>query len=175
MPELSRDEAEKKVNTLPQDKRNQTAIVNLMNGVGQIKKIVHQIPGGRTLTETEDESTLPAAVFNWVRRAGTFERFEISLIGEYDHYEDLADKGFKPRKKMFEDFMNKSGLPPYWQRKGLKHLANVVAKALAESENPIAIIAEKDGLYVITDGAQKFTPESEEWNPTLIIHQVRRV
>lgn len=170
---MSKEEALKKVESLPKDKKNQVAIVNLISGKGKIEKIVHQIPGGANLANTEDAETLPIAIKNWLRRTNKYEKIEISFIGDYDSYEDLADGVIKPSKKRLEDFNHKPGLPPFWERKGIQYMSEIIAKAFIEAENPISIIVEKEGLFLITDKNLKFDPTSEKWNPVIIFHKVR--
>lgn len=170
---MSKEEAVKKVESLSKDKRNQVAIVNLITGKGKIEKIVHQIPGGATLSETESAETLPIAIKNWLRRTNKYERVEISFIGDYDSYEDLADETIKPSKKRLEDFNHKPGLTFFWERKGIQYMSEIIAKAFIEAENPISIIVEKEGLFLITDKNQKFDPSSDKWNPVIIFHKIR--
>lgn len=168
---LTKQEAETKVNQLSPDKRNQKAIVDLMTGVGKTERIVHEIPGGATLNETQDEQSLPHTVFNWLRFRPDFERFEISLVGDYQIIDDIEQLGIKARKKQLESFNYKNGGIVYWKRKGLKHLGEVLAKYLAEEESPLAIIVDKEGVQLIYDYEKKFKPTSELFHPVLIIHR----
>ncbi len=174
MRELTRDEAIKKVNeTFPKERRSQQAVVDLMTSTSSFKRIVHEIPGGAHLTDEEDEESLKLTVFQWLRRTSEFDRWELSLVGDYTAYEDLKDeKEINTRRTVVVDFNHKPNQPVYWKRtinNARKGLAVLIAKALGEYDNVVSIVVDKEGMSVITDASQKFGPKSEHWNPVLII------
>lgn len=169
---MTKEEAVQKVNLMDVKKRDQQAIVKLMTGK-QIKKIVHEIPGGATLHEELDQSNLPAAILTWLRRVNNFDTFEISFAGDYQLLENLKDNHqLKVKKSKVVDFHWKAGTSSFWRRKGLKELANTVADVLSNTQNVVSLIVEKEGIFVITDlnKDSSFGPEHEIWNPVLIIH-----
>lgn len=173
---LSREEAIDKVNKLPNDasRKNQNAIVKLMNDIGGIERKVHEIPGGKNLTEYEDEESLPVAVFTWLRMFPSFERFELSLIGDYGSYEDIGSLGLKASKIKVEDFAKSDGKKP-WELKGFRTVADLIAKYVSsEKRRTLAVILEKDGIYQIYDSSNTFSPEHEAWTPTLIVHRIKK-
>lgn len=172
--EMSREEAMDKASLLPGDSSSQRAIVSILSGEGSIKRHVYPIPGGKHLTETEDETTLDIAIYNWLRRGGDFEKFEISFAGDYEDINDLSVNGIKPRRRLISDFNWKNIGLPVWKRKGLKEFSKTIAKAFLEAENPLAISLEKEGLYIVLDSAKVFVPTSENWNPVLIVHTIVR-
>lgn len=171
--QMSKEEAIKRVEAMVPDKRNQQSIVNLMVGKENDEKIVHQIPGGANLLEQISQETLPSAIYTWLRRTRNFTRFEISLVGNYDVYEDLADKFFIKAKKIKEtDFGWKPGSTFYWQKKGIRELSKLISEAMNKHENIVSIIVEKEGIFVITDlSKEPFSINSTFWNPTLLIHR----
>lgn len=176
---MSRDEAVAKVNAdLPKEKRTQKAVVDVMTGRGSIKKIVHQIPGGASLIEEEDGETLPVTIFQWLRRTSEFDRWELSFAGEYSAYEDLKDvKGINTRKKVVIDFDWKPGQAVYWKQSrtgARKGLATQIAKALGDYDNVVSVIVDRSALTVITDQSESFGPDSEHWDPVLLIHTKNR-
>ena len=171
---LSKEEAVTQIKSLPKDKQNQQAIVSLMAGIGTTERIVHVIPGGAKLTEYEDEASLPTTVFNWIRLRNEFERIEISLVGDYGSYEELSGLGFKPRKEKVIDFQHSPGGPTFWAKKGLRHLADLIAQQLFSDGSPITVIVEKEGLFVIKDASETLSPEHASWKPTVIMHKLKR-
>ena len=171
---LSKEEATAQVKNLPKDKQNQQAVVSLMTGVGTTQRIVHTIPGGARLTEYEDEASLPSTVFNWIRLTNEFERLEVSLIGDYGSYEEISGFGLKPRKEKIMDFQYQVGGQAYWVKKGLRNLADMIAKQLFSEGSPITVIVEKEGLWVVRDAGEKLSQEHEAWKPTLIVHKIKR-
>lgn len=168
---MNKEEAITKVNQLSQDKRNQAAIVNLITGVGKTERIVHEIPGGAHLHDHQDAKSLPNTIFNWLRFRPDFDRFEISFVGDFEVVDDLIEKGLKARKKQLENFNHKNGQTPYWQKRGLRHLADLLAKYLVEQESPLSFVVDKEGIQMIYDYDKKFAPDSEIFHPVLIIHR----
>jgi len=171
---MTKEEAVAKVANMDKDKRSQQAIVNLMTGKGKIEKIVHQIPGGAYLTEQLDSENLKKAVFTWLRRVRDFERYEISFAGDYDGDDELRERGIKPKHVKYADFGWKAGASFYWRKKGIAEIANIVTNALNDTEDIVAVIVEREGVFVITDGSTPaFGPDNTNWNPTLLIHKQR--
>lgn len=169
---MSKEDAIARVNNMDRDKRSQQAIVDLMTGKGRMDRLIHQIPGGAHLTEQLDSDSLKKAVFTWLRRVRDFERFEISFCGDYETDDQLREKGIKPRKIKYMDFAYKAGTSFYWRKKGIVELANVVANAINETEDLVAVVIDREGVFVYSDTAEnKFSPENPSWNPVLIIHR----
>jgi hypothetical protein len=175
---MTKAEAVAKVATLPENKRDQKAIVDLVMGRGKIDKRVHEIPGGSYLLDPERGQSiekLPSTVFNWLRLTVNFERWEVCFAGDYTDLADLEAKGIKVSKRKVVDFGYKAGFMPYWLTKGLRSTADAVAKVLAETNNLVAIAVEKEGIFAIVtterDEEKKFSSSSEHWCPVLITHK----
>jgi len=160
---MNKEEAKSKVEF--SNKKNQEAIVKLILNEPKIKRLVHQIPGGATLNETQNAKTLNQTIYNWLRIKKDFERFEISLVGDYEDISELNVDSLKPRRKSLEKF----GSRPPWRSGEKNALAEKLSQYLTNIESPMSIIVDLSGIYVIEDSTGSFSPENELWNPVLIV------
>lgn len=174
--ELSKEEALKRVEKLPKERRNQQALVKLMHNIDGVERKVWEVPGGKKLIEYEDEESLPLAVFNWLRMYPSFERLEVSFVGGYESMDEITAMGLKPMKRRVEDFGYVPGQANYaWTTKGYRTMADMITKyLLSEKHKTLSVILEKDGMYQVYDASNTFDPDNEHWLPVVITHRIKK-
>ena len=151
---LSKEEAIKQLN---KNTSNQQALVKKLQGTQTAKPVTYIIPAGATMHEDIAEKNLPGAIFNWLRHCRHFTEATISLCRD--------TTVFKTRETRVVDFDTKTKNYE-WELRGKRWLAERVADVLT-GENILAVKIAKEGITVISDAEETFSPKHEEWLPFL--------
>jgi hypothetical protein len=134
---------------------NQEALVKKIQGTQITKPVKRVIPGGKTLTTDLTEANLKHAVYTWLRHCRNWTEGTISLCS------DLSAR--KNKKEKVLDF-NSDSKNAEWEVKGKRWLAERISEVLTR-DNILAVQIQKEGLYLVTDTEQTFSPESDDWEP----------
>ena len=134
---------------------NQQALVKKIQGTTVSQPVKRIIPGGKTLQEDLSESTLPHAVYNWLRYSRHWTEGVISFCS------DLTSR--KTRVKKVIDFDSKTKNSE-WEIRGKRWLSERIAEVLTQ-DNILAVKINREGLQAVTDAEGTFSPESEDWEP----------
>tara|TARA_Y100001973_G_C5156414_1_gene310996 strand:+ start:552 stop:1043 length:492 start_codon:yes stop_codon:yes gene_type:complete len=149
---LSKEEAMKQLNNATS---NQQALVKKLRGTAKAKPVKHIIPAGKTMAEDISEKNLPTAIFNWLRHCRHFTEAEISLCKDVTNH--------KTKENRIVDFDTKTKNTE-WELRGKRWLAERIADVLT-GDNILAVKITKEGLTVVVDAEEKFSPSSEDWEP----------
>jgi len=134
---------------------NQESLVKKIQGREAIKPVKRTIPGGKHMTESLDKTTLPNAVYTWLRHCRHFTEGTVSLCTDYTAHKTKRTRvvDFDPNSRNAE-----------WELRGKRWLAERVAEVLY-MDNVLAVVIEREGLYGIFDTEKKFNSKSEDWEP----------
>lgn len=156
---LNKEEALKELNTNVSD---QTALVKKLMGPQIIKPKKYLIPGGKNLVEEVDQSTLPSAIYTWLRHVRNFTQVTISFC------QDLSKRKVNRLKTIEFDPKN----DPEWETRGKKWLAEQIANQMG-NDFLLGVEVDKTGLYVLLDSKKDFSAESEDWEPYVELWPVK--
>ena len=134
---------------------NQQALVKKIQGTKISAPVKRVIPGGKTLQEDLSESSLPHAVYNWLRYSRHWTEGVISFCS------DLANRKTKTKKVLDFDSKTKNS---EWEIRGKRWLSERVAEVLTQ-DNILAVKITREGLQAVTDVDGTFSPKSEDWEP----------
>ena len=138
----------------PNSISNQEALVKKIQGTKIKDPVKHIIPGGKSLTEL-DQQQLPVAIFNWLRHCRHFTEGIVSLSSSHSDRNTTTKRvvDFDPKQRNTE-----------WEIRGKRWLAERIADVLTE-DDIVAVKIEKEGLYAVYDNDKTFSSESEDWQP----------
>lgn len=136
---------------------NQQALVKRLNPSSFKNKRV-TIPGGQNMMEEIDKDSLERAIYNWLRHCRFFDSVEISFCSDYGARRTQTSK--------IADFPADPNGHGVWathpERK--RYLAGRLADAILRGPL-VAIRADLQGMWLIRDENDDFSPESEDWEP----------
>ena len=141
--------------------RNQTGIVKaILRGKKHKEKRLF-IPGGRNILEDIDKQNLTDSLYTWMRFSKDFDGLRFSLVAPE------ANSKYKMDVRKVKDFP-KSDVPHWETAKTLRRgLAEEIAQVVMTTKF-LYIDVTKEGIFVATEVGDSFSPESDDFCPTLL-------